>query len=265
MAQSRCQWRSAEPLSAETSTPSIDDRAFARIDQTVDHAQQRRLAGAGAADDADHLALRDREIDRADGRVLAEAAGDAADLRVWPTFEAPVRQTSRCPSPERLAPLHEGAVSDSCRFCYSPQPTKDWLQPPCFSRKVSAESERKSSSAARRRGVVPVPPGERLVALGGLPVEALADRLGGHAADDRVGRDILRHHRAGADDRAIADRDAGQDGRAMAEPGVVADRHAAGAARGEELGLVLGVVPIVGGAVGEMVQRRARRPDGWWR
>ena len=128
--------------------------------------------------------------------------------------------------------------------------------PPCFSRNASADRCAEIVERGAQPRMVPVPPGERLVALGGPAVEALADRLCRHAADDRVGRDILRHDRAGADRRAVADRDAGQDGRAVAEPGVVADGDALGAAPGEEVALVLGVVPIVGGAVGEVVQRR---------
>src|SRR5438445_7322457 len=105
-------------------------------------------------------------------------------------------------------------------------------------------------------GMVPIPPGERLVALGGAAVEALADRFCRHAGDDRVGRDILRHHGAGADRRTIADCHTGQDGRAVAKPGVVTDGDALGAALGEELALMLGVVPIVRGAIGEVMQRR---------
>ena len=104
--------------------------------------------------------------------------------------------------------------------------------------------------------MVPIPPGERLVALGDLAVEALADRLCRHAADDGVGRDVLGHHGAGADHRAVADGDARQDGRAVADPGVVADGDALGAAQVEEFRLVLGVVQIVRGAIGEVVQRR---------
>jgi hypothetical protein len=34
-----------------------DDAAGGRLGQAVEHAQQRRFAGTGAADDADHLAL----------------------------------------------------------------------------------------------------------------------------------------------------------------------------------------------------------------
>ena len=53
---------------------------WAGVDETVDHAQKRRLAGARTADDADHLALRDRQVDGADGGVLAKSSGDAADF-----------------------------------------------------------------------------------------------------------------------------------------------------------------------------------------
>ena len=50
-----------------TSRSPRDDAAFAGVGEAVDHAQQRRLAGAGAADDADHLALGNGERDVVDG------------------------------------------------------------------------------------------------------------------------------------------------------------------------------------------------------
>ena len=56
-----------------------DDAAVARLDQAVDHAQERRLAGAGAADDADHLAGGDFQVDRVDGDEVTEAAGETLD------------------------------------------------------------------------------------------------------------------------------------------------------------------------------------------
>ena len=55
-------------------------RAGGRRLEAADHAQQRGLAGAGGAEQADELAVADGQVealDRADG---AEALGDAADL-----------------------------------------------------------------------------------------------------------------------------------------------------------------------------------------
>src|SRR5918995_7440312 len=107
---------------------------------------------------------------------------------------------------------------------------------------------RKRAEIVERRAqfrMVPIPPGEGLVALRRPALEALADRLSRHAADDRVGCDILRYDSAGADRRAVAHGDARQDGRAMAEPGIVADCDGVRAAPFEEIGLMLGVVPIV--------------------
>ena len=56
------------------------NRPLAGVDETVDHAQKRRFAGAGAADDADHLAFGDDDVDAADGGVLAKTTRDGADL-----------------------------------------------------------------------------------------------------------------------------------------------------------------------------------------
>jgi hypothetical protein len=57
------------------------DVAFADIDETVDHAQQRRFAGAGFADDADHLAGRDGDVDFAHSSLFAKAANNIADFK----------------------------------------------------------------------------------------------------------------------------------------------------------------------------------------
>ena len=56
------------------------DGAGARRNQPVDHAQQRRLAGPGAADNADHLPLGDGEIDRIHRRLAAETASHIREL-----------------------------------------------------------------------------------------------------------------------------------------------------------------------------------------
>ncbi|MNL26637.1 hypothetical protein D3C87_1481720 [compost metagenome] len=44
----------------------------------------------------------------------------------------------------------------------------------------------------------------------------------------------------------------------MADPDIVADHHALGAAGGEEVIFIFGVVPIIAGTVGEMVKCGAR-------
>ncbi|MCY1234739.1 hypothetical protein D9M72_473270 [compost metagenome] len=58
-----------------------DDRTRRQVDETVDHAQQRRLAGARTADDADHLTLGDVEGNRTYGCLLAELAGYTLQLK----------------------------------------------------------------------------------------------------------------------------------------------------------------------------------------
>ena len=70
-------------------------------------------------------------------------------------------------------------------------------------------------------------PGAVLGGLG-LPVFAvlladLADDATGVADGDRMGRDVLGHHRPGADDHIIADRHARTDDDVAAEPDVAAD------------------------------------------
>ena len=42
----------------------------------------------------------------------------------------------------------------------------------------------------------------------------------------------------------------------MTEPGVVADRDLVAAPPFEQLGLVLGILPIIGSAIGEVMKRR---------
>ena len=51
-----------------------------RLDQPVDHAQQRRLAAPGAADQREQLAGRDRERDVVHGSNVAEATGQVSNL-----------------------------------------------------------------------------------------------------------------------------------------------------------------------------------------
>ena len=75
----------------------------------------------------------------------------------------------------------------------------------------------------------------------------------GAAGDDHEGRHVAGHDGAGGDDGACPDRDLGLDDRAVADPAVGAEGRAAGGAGGEEVGVVRGVVPVVGGAVEEVV------------
>ena len=80
MAQSRCHRLSAEPGQAGDFRRPKQNRPLAGVDETVDHAQQRGFAGARAADDADHLAFGDDDVDAVDGGVLAKTTRDGADL-----------------------------------------------------------------------------------------------------------------------------------------------------------------------------------------
>ena len=70
---------------------------------------------------------------------------------------------------------------------------------------------------------LPVPPAQRQQALHRLVVKPPAQGLGRNAAHDGVGRHVLGHHGAGADDRAVADGHAGEDHRLIAHPYVVAE------------------------------------------
>src|SRR5204862_7089662 len=51
------------------------DGALARIDQSVDHAEKRRLAGAGASDDADETTGLDRQANGLDRDLRPEPMG----------------------------------------------------------------------------------------------------------------------------------------------------------------------------------------------
>jgi hypothetical protein len=50
--------------------------AFGRVEQPGEHAQSGGLAGAVGADQPEHFAARDLEIQAVDGRQLCEAAGE---------------------------------------------------------------------------------------------------------------------------------------------------------------------------------------------
>ncbi len=60
------------------STPSIEMRAGGRLLEPGQHAQQRGLAAARAAEQAEQLAAIDLQRDVVDGDELAELLGDAA-------------------------------------------------------------------------------------------------------------------------------------------------------------------------------------------
>src|SRR5271165_448205 len=109
------------------------------------------------------------------------------------------------------------------------------------------------------RCMVPIPPGERVHALGHTAGKSRPDRLRGNAANDRIGFDVAGDDGACADCCAIADVNARHDCRAMTDPDVMADCDAIRAPPVEKAFLALGVRPIVIGAIGEVVQRGA--PD----
>ena len=60
--------------------PVEQDVAVVDVVEQVDAAQQRRLAGAGGADQRDRLVLADLEVDPAQHLGLAVGLGDALDL-----------------------------------------------------------------------------------------------------------------------------------------------------------------------------------------
>ena len=65
----------------------------ARVDrlEQVDAAQERRLARAGGADQADDLVLGEREVDAAEHLELAERLVDALDRSAWRARRALMR------------------------------------------------------------------------------------------------------------------------------------------------------------------------------
>lgn len=73
----------------------------------------------------------------------------------------------------------------------------------------------------------PVPPRRRAQQPDVAGVEADPDRAGGIAADDGVGGHVGGDHGSRADDRSVADRDAGHDDAVVAEPHVVPDDRVA--------------------------------------
>jgi hypothetical protein len=71
------------PFSAAAERPLIEDLAFSRRQDAGGDARQSRLAAAGFADEAEHLALADAEIDAVDrlqrrGRCMPADRGQDA-------------------------------------------------------------------------------------------------------------------------------------------------------------------------------------------
>jgi hypothetical protein len=69
------------PLQGRDVGAVTQDAAGAGLQQAVHQAQQGRLAGAGASDDADHLALGDLQADPVDRAGRAESLGKVLDLQ----------------------------------------------------------------------------------------------------------------------------------------------------------------------------------------
>ena len=72
--------RRSYPGSARLSTPSSLTMPGGRLDQPVDHPEQRRLAGARRADDGRHRARLDRQRHIVHHRRIAVALGEVFDL-----------------------------------------------------------------------------------------------------------------------------------------------------------------------------------------
>src|SRR5208282_2979404 len=83
------------------------------------------------------------------------------------------------------------------------------------------------------------------------------ERLRRDAGDYGVGFDVARHDCAGTDRGPVADCHARQDRRPMADPDVMSDDHEALPPPVEQAFLAGRVRPVVIGAVGKMMQRRA--------
>src|SRR5215475_4564511 len=120
---------------------------------------------------------------------------------------------------------------------------------------VEEALDRQSPEVGQRRPqlfVIPVPPRQPLQACRDGRGKPLANDPGRIARDDRVGSDVLGHHRAGGDHGAGADRAAGQDDRAVPDPDVVADDNRKGAPPGEEFRFVLFALKVGARTISEM-------------
>ena len=61
--------------------PVAEDFALGWIDQAADQAQQGGFAGAGSADNANHLAVRDGQVGPGHRAFITEAAGEINELQ----------------------------------------------------------------------------------------------------------------------------------------------------------------------------------------
>lgn len=73
----------------------------------------------------------------------------------------------------------------------------------------------------------PIPPTNLQQSFNSRIIKSFADQFGRHAADNRIGRHILGHHGASADDGPVANVNPSQDDRLETDPHVVADRDVA--------------------------------------
>ena len=97
------------------------NRPLGGVDETIDHAQKGRFAGAGAADDADHLALRDSSVTLSTAVFLPKRR---ETLRISSMALSPFGCFSLWESP--LPEHHETAMSVTCQFCYAAQSAADF-------------------------------------------------------------------------------------------------------------------------------------------
>ena len=103
--------------------------------------------------------------------------------------------------------------------------------------------------------VRPIPPRNLDQLFGERRRQSLLDQFRRNTSDDHIGRDGFADDGTRGHDGAGADRDSGEDDRAMAEPDVVADRDVVVAAPVEEAGVVRRAEVILGRAVSEMMLR----------
>ena len=103
------------------------DRAFGDVVEAADQVHQRALARAAVADQADHLAGLDRQVEVADHRAVAVAEADVGDLDAAPApaLDAPDSAArARCDtwsrmSKMRLAPAAAFCVTETMRLIES--------------------------------------------------------------------------------------------------------------------------------------------------
>ena len=100
--------------------------------------------------------------------------------------------------------------------------------------------------------VRPIPPGKPLQARSDFGGKTRAQHPRRIADRNRISRDVLGHHGAGADHRAGADHATRQHNGAVADPDVMTDGHVIRPPPGKELIFILRAVEISAGAVGKM-------------